>query len=129
MQVYVGQSGRYKPALWGSFVTWCALITFHDPCFQEPSDVSKKFLVSNVVFQKSHQPYVVQIIEKAFNICFQYVSDVFVHYRAVDLSDDVVRPPTLSEPVRAIQKARFIDLSQDLSHDALHQFVFIGGDA
>lgn len=68
----------------------------------------------------------VYIVEEAFDVCFQHVVDLAYHNGLIDLPHYLMRAPSGSESIGAIQEPLLINVVQNPCHDTLHKPVFIG---
>ena len=126
MQIYICQYWRNLSSLWSANTTFTIYAFFHDSCFKKSFDISQKILICYIMLKEFHQPFMVHIIKESFDITIQYIVDSPAHECLIDIAYCVMCTSSWSEPIRAVQKSRFIYFIQYICHDSLHQSVFIG---
>ena len=102
VQVHICEHWRNQSALRRSSVTFQVCSVLHDPRSKKPFHVSEKSSVSNVKFEKSHQPFVVYIVEKAFDIRFQHIVDLLCHDGLIDVPHNIMTALSLLKSVGAV---------------------------
>ena len=89
-------------------------------------DIAQEVLILYIMFQKFHQPFVVHIVKEASYIRFEYVVNLSVHDRLVDIPDYVMRTSTRPKSIGTVQKSRLIDVVQQSCHNSLDKPILVG---
>lgn len=74
MKIDIRQHWADDPTLWRT-TFWFLKYPFgrFNPCFQPLIDKAQHRFIVNMFFQHPHQPIMVEVIEEAFNVRFNYV--------------------------------------------------------
>ena len=125
MQIYICQNRRYQSALRCSSVAFFQFCSFHDSAYQKPFDISQKVLVGYIMFQKLHEPVMVNIVKEAFDVRFENIVHLPAHYRLVDISDYLMGVAVFPKSVGAVKESRLVYIVQYVCHDSLYQLILI----
>src|SRR5713226_9199651 len=124
MKVDVCQKRRGTSPLGRPFLHPCSFpILQHarvEPLLDQPHDAS----VCDPVLDEFHKPFVREAIEKAFDVQIEHPVHFSRQQSRVQSIQRLMLTSPWSEPVRKIEKVRFVDSIQHLDHRTLDDFVF-----
>src|SRR6266851_670531 len=124
MKIDVRQKRRSTSPLGRPFLHPCSFpILQHarvDPLLDQPHDAS----VCDPVLDEFHKPFVREAIEKAFDVQIEHPVHFSRQQSRVQSIQRLMLTSPWSEPVRKIEKVRFVDSIQHLDHRTLDDFVF-----
>src|SRR5467141_3459036 len=124
MKIDVGQKRRGTPALGRPFLhPYSFPILQHagvQPFLDQPHDAP----ICNPMLNKLDQPFVGKPIEKTFNVQIKHPVNFLRQQSRVQRIQRLMLTAPWSEPVRKIEKVRFIDGIQHLDRRTLDDFVF-----
>jgi len=124
MEVDVRKQGANAPSLRCSLRCATPLAIFQHACIQPLFDVAQDAPVRNPVLDKPHQPFVVNGIEEATNVCIEHPAHLLRRDPYRQRIQRIVLAAARSKPVRETDEVRFIDCIQHFDGGPLDKLVF-----